>query len=222
MGDPTATVEGLQSVWEWTEGGKTYTLTVYWKDNAPVGFHKNFNTVSRYELDAETSSAPLIPDKNPTLANAQVITEGMTASELLTIMGSRVHAVTGVGYTYYIWTLSDGHAFCAVTEDDVTNADQSERIVTYTYFRDSVEAMYVATTENMEAVTEGMSLATVYALLGTEAWDAEYDYPSSLTATWGTSEGAWWEITVTFETIEYPETNRARAYVSSVHINKGL
>jgi len=222
MGNPTATVEGLQSVWEWSEGGKSYTLTVYWKDNAPVGFHKNFNTVSRYELDAETSSAPLIPDKIPTLANAQVITEGMTASELLTIMGSRVHAVTGVGYTYYIWTLSDGQAFCAVTEDDVTNADQPERIVTYTYFRDSAEAMYVATTENMEAVTEGMSLATVYALLGTEAWDAEYDCPSSLTATWGTNEGAWWEITVTFETIEYPETNRARAYASSVHIDKGL
>lgn len=221
MGDPTATVEGLQSVWEWAEGGKTYILTVYWKDNAPVGFHRNFNTVSRYELDTETSSAPLIPDKIPTLANAQVITEGMTASELLTIMGSRVRAVTGVGYTYYIWTLSDGQAFCAVTEDDVTNADQSERIVTYTYFRDSVEAMYVATTENMEAVTEGMSLATVYALLGTEAWDTEYDYPSSLTATWGTSEGAWWEITITFETVEYPETNRSRAYAVSVYIDKG-
>ena len=42
MGNPTATVEGLQSVWEWTEGGKTYTLTAYWKDNAPVGFHRNF------------------------------------------------------------------------------------------------------------------------------------------------------------------------------------
>ena len=221
MGDPTVTVEGLQSVWEWSEGGKTYILTVYWKDNAPVGFHRNFNTVSRYELDAETSSAPLIPDKIPTLANAQVITEGMTASELLTIMGSRVHAVTGVGYTYYIWTLSDGQAFCAVTEDDVTNADQSERIVTYTYFRDSVEAMYVATTENMEAVTEGMSLATVYALLGTEAWDSEYDYPSSLTATWGTSEGAWWEITVTLEAVKHSETNRSRAYAVSVYIDKG-
>ena len=221
MGDPTATVEGLQSVWEWTEGGKTYILTVYWKDNAPVGFHRNFNTVSRYELDTETSSAPLIPDKIPTLANAQVITEGMTASELLTIMGSRVRAVTGVGYTYYIWTLSDGQAFCAVTEDDLTNADQSERIVTYTYFRDSVGATYVATTENMEAVTEGMSLATVYALLGTEAWETEYDYPSSLTATWGTSEGAWWEITVTFEVVEYPETNRSRAYAVSVNIDKG-
>lgn len=222
MGNPTATVEGLQSVWEWTEGGKTYTLTAYWKDNAPVGFHKNFNTVSRFELTEDAPSAPLIPHKTPTLADAQAITEGMTASELLTIMGSGAEASTGVGYTYYIWTLSDGQAFCAVTEDDVTNADQSERIVTYTYFRDSVEAMYVATTENMEAVTEGMSLATVYALLGTEAWDTEYDYPSSLTATWGTSEGAWWEITVTFETVEYPETNRVRAYASSVHIDKGL
>ena len=221
VGDPTVTVEGLQSVWEWSEGGKTYTLTVYWKDNAPVGFHRNFNTVSRYELDAETSSAPLIPDKIPTLANAQVITEGMTASELLTIMGSNADAVTGVGYTYYIWTLSDGQAFCAVTEDDVMNADQSERIVTYTYFRDSVEAMYVATTENMEAVTEGMSLATVYALLGTEAWDSEYDYPSSLTATWGTSEGAWWEITVTLEAVKHSETNRSRAYAVSVYIDKG-
>jgi outer membrane protein assembly factor BamE (lipoprotein component of BamABCDE complex) len=222
MGEPTVTVEGLQSVWEWSEGGKTYILTVYWKDNAPVGFHRNFNTVSRYELDAETSSAPLIPDKIPTLANAQVITEGMTASELLTIMGSNADAVTGVGYTYYIWTLSDGQAFCAVTEDDVTNVDQSERIVTYTYFRDSVEAMYVATTENMEAVTEGMSLATVFALLGTEVWDEDYDYPSSLTATWGTSEGAWWEITVTFEAVEYPETNRSRAYAVSVYIDKGI
>ena len=220
MGDPTVTVEGLQSVWEWSEGGKTYTLTVYWKDNAPVGFHKNFNTVSRYELDAETSSVPLIPDKIPTLANAQVITEGMTASELLTIMGSNANAVTGVGYTYYIWTLSDGQAFCAVTEDDVTNAEQSERIVTYTYFRDSVEEMAIPTVQNVEAVTEGMSIATVHALLG-----GEHIYPektSEKSYTWYTPEDAWWEITVTFEAVEYPETNRSRAYVSSVYIDKGI
>ena len=220
MGNPTATVEGLQSVWEWTEGGKTYTLTVYWKDNAPVGFHKNFNTVSRYELDAETSSAPLIPDKIPTLANAQVITEGMTASELLTIMGSNANAVTGVGYTYYIWTLSDGQAFCAVTEDDVMNAEQSERIVTYTYFRDSVEKMAIPTVQNVEAVTEGMSIATVHALLG-----GEHIYPektSEKSYTWYTPEDAWWEITVTFEAVKHPETNRSRAYVVSVYIDKGI
>ena len=220
MGNPTATVEGLQSVWEWTEGGKTYTLTAYWKDNAPVGFHKNFNTVSRYELDAETSSAPLIPDKIPTLANAQVITEGMTASELLTIMGSNADAVTGVGYTYYIWTLSDGQAFCAVTEDDVMNADQSERIVTYTYFRDSVEEMAIPTVQNVEAVTEGMSIATVHALLGSEHIYKEKISEKSYT--WYTPEGAWWEITVTFEAVEYPETNRSRAYAVSVYIDKGI
>lgn len=220
MGDPTVTVEGLQSVWEWSEGGKTYILTVYWKDNAPVGFHRNFNTVSRYELDAETSSAPLIPDKIPTLANAQVITEGMTASELLTIMGSRVRAVTGVGYTYYIWTLSDGQAFCAVTEDDVMNAEQSERIVTYTYFRDSVEEMAIPTVQNVEAVTEGMSIATVHALLGGE--HVYQEKISEKSYTWYTTEDVWWEITVTFEAVEYPETNRSRAYVVSVYIDKGI
>ena len=220
MGDPTVTVEGLQSVWEWSEGGKTYTLTVYWKGNAPVGFHRNFNTVSRYELSAETSSAPLIPDKIPTLANAQVITEGMTASELLTIMGSNADAVTGVGYTYYIWTLSDGQAFCAVTEDDVMNADQSERIVTYTYFRDSVEEMAIPTVQNVEAVTEGMSIATVHALLGSEHIYKEKISEKSYT--WYTPDGAWWEITVTFEAVEYPETNRSRAYAVSVYIDKGI
>jgi outer membrane protein assembly factor BamE (lipoprotein component of BamABCDE complex) len=220
MGEPTVTVEGLQSVWEWSEGGKTYILTVYWKDNAPVGFHRNFNTVSRYELDAETSSAPLIPDKIPTLANAQVITEGMTASELITIMGSNADAVTGVGYTYYIWTLSDGQAFCAVTEDDVMNADQSERIVTYTYFRDSVEKMAIPTVQNVEAVTEGMSIATVRALLG-----GEHIYPEKISEksyTWYTPEDAWWEITITFETVKYSETNRSQAYVFSVYIDKGI
>jgi outer membrane protein assembly factor BamE (lipoprotein component of BamABCDE complex) len=220
MGDPTVTVEGLQSVWEWSEGGKTYILTVYWKDNAPVGFHRNFNTVSRYELDAETSSAPLIPDKIPTLANAQVITEGMTASELLTIMGSNADAVTGVGYTYYIWTLSDGQAFCAVTEDDVMNADQSERIVTYTYFRDSVEEMAIPTVQNVEAVTEGMSIATVHALLGSEHIYKEKISEKSYT--WYTPEGAWWEITVTFEAVKHSETNRSRAYAVSVYIDKGI
>lgn len=219
MGEPTATVEGLQSVWEWTEGGKTYTLTAYWKDNAPVGFHGNFNTVSRYELDAETSSAPLIPDKIPTLANAQVITEGMTASELLTIMGSGAEASTGVGYTYYIWTLSDGQAFCAVTEDDVTNADQSERIVTYTYFRDSVEEVAIPTPQNAETVTEGMSMATVYALLGNKHIYKEHI--SETDRTWYTPKGVWWDILVTFEAVEYPETNRSRAYAVSVHIDKG-
>ncbi|MBP3667545.1 MAG: hypothetical protein J6K29_10925 [Clostridia bacterium] len=220
MGDPTVTVEGLQSVWEWSEGGKTYILTVYWKDNAPVGFHRNFNTVSRYELDAETSSAPLIPDKIPTLANAQVITEGMTASELLTIMGSGAEASTGVGFTYYIWTLSDGQAFCAVTEDDVMNAEQSERIVTYTYFRDSVEEMAIPTVQNVEAVTEGMSIATVHALLGGE--HVYQEKISEKSYTWYTPEDVWWEITVTFEAVEYPETNRSRAYVVSVYIDKGI
>ena len=219
MGDPTVTVEGLQSVWEWSEGGKTYILTVYWKDNAPVGFHRNFNTVSRYELDAETSSAPLIPDKIPTLANAQVITEGMTASELLTIMGSGAEASTGVGFTYYIWTLSDGQAFCAVTEDDVMNAEQSERIVTYTYFRDSVEEMAIPTVQNVEAVTEGMSIATVHALLGGE--HVYQEKISEKSYTWYTPEDVWWEITVTFEAVEYPETNRSRAYAVSVYIDKG-
>jgi hypothetical protein len=184
-----------------------------------VGFHRNFNTVSRYELSAGTSSAPLIPDKIPTLANAQVITEGMTASELLTIMGSNADAVTGVGYTYYIWTLSDGQAFCAVTEDDVMNADQSERIVTYTYFRDSVEEVAIPTPQNAETVTEGMSMATVYALLGNKHIYKEHI--SETDRTWYTPKGVWWDILVTFEAVEYPETNRSRAYAVSVYIDKG-
>lgn len=219
MGNPTATVEGLQSVWEWTEGGKTYTLTAYWKDNAPVGFHKNFNTVSRFELTEDAPSAPLIPHKTPTLADAQAITEGMTASELLTIMGSGAEASTGVGYTYYIWTLSDGQAFCAVTEDDVTNADQSERIVTYTYFRDSVEEVAIPTPQNAETVTEGMSMATVYALLGNK--HVYKEHISETDRTWYTPEDVWWDILVTFEAVEYPETNRSRAYAVSVYIDKG-
>ena len=220
MGNPTATVEGLQSVWEWTEGGKTYTLTAYWKDNAPVGFHKNFNTVSRFELTEDAPSAPLIPHKTPTLADAQAITEGMTASELLTIMGSGAEASTGVGYTYYIWTLSDGQAFCAVTEDDWASEDQHERIVTYMYFRDSVEEVAIPTPQNAETVTEGMSMATVYALLGNK--HVYKEHISETDRTWYTPKGVWWDILVTFEAVEYPETNRSRAYVSSVHIDKGL
>lgn len=219
MGDPTATVEGLQSVWEWSESGKAYTLTAYWKDNAPVGFHKNFNTVSRFELTEDAPSAPLIPHKTPTLADAQAITEGMTASELLTIMGSGAEASTGVGFTYYIWTLSDGQAFCAVTEDDWANADQSERIVTYTYFRDSIEEMAIPTVQNAEAVTEGMSMATVCALLGSEHIYKEHI--SENERTWYTPEDVWWDISVTFEAVEYPETNRSRAYAVSVYIDKG-
>ena len=102
----------------------------------------------------------------------------------------------------------------------MTNAEQSERIVTYTYFRDSVEEMAIPTVQNVEAVTEGMSIATVHALLG-----GEHIYQEKISEksyTWYTPEGAWWEITVTFEAVEYPETNRSRAYVSSVYIDKGI
>ena len=222
MGEPTATISTLASMWEWSEDGKTYTCTVYLQNNRPEGLFKNFDSVYRCEITEGPLTSLPIPDKDPTPKDAARVTEGMTASDLIKLMGSRVQRTTLVDAELYCWTLTDGRAFCVLAEGDLTCPMGNERVVTYTYFRDSVGAMYVATTENMEAVTEGMSLATVYALLGTEAWETEYDYPSSLTATWGTSEGAWWEITVTFEAVEYPETNRSRAYVVSVYIDKGI
>ena len=78
----------------------------------------------------------------------------------------------------------------------------------------------MATPQNAETVTKGMSMATVYALLGGEHIYKEHI--SETERTWYTPEGVWWDISVTFETVEYPETNRARAYASSVHIDKGL
>ncbi len=222
MGEPTATISTLASMWEWSEDGKTYTCTVYLQNNRPEGLFKNFDSVYRCEITEGPLTSLPIPDKDPTPEDAARVTEGMTASDLIKLMGSRVQRTTLVDAELYCWTLTDGRAFCVLAEGDLTCPMGNERVVTYTFYRGSMADVSVSTAESMEAVTESMSLATVYALLGTEAWDTEYDYPSSLTATWGTSEGAWWEITVTFEAVEYPETNRSRAYAVSVHINKGL
>ncbi|MBQ9150827.1 MAG: hypothetical protein IJX72_01150, partial [Clostridia bacterium] len=154
----------------------------------------------------------------PTSADAQKVTEGITASELLRLMGSKAQATTGVGYTYYIWELSDGRAFCAVTEDDVLNPEQTERIVTYTYLRDSMQEMNISCAQNMETVTEGMSLATVVALLGTKyMYEGTFDISGT---TWCTSTGVWWDLQVDWEIITYPETGKERAYASSVTIIK--
>lgn len=220
MGEPTATVSTLASIWEWSENGKVYTCTVYLQNNRPEGLHQNFDSVYRCEITEGTLSSLPIPDKEPTPEDAVRITEGMTASDLIKIMGSRVQRTTLVDAELYCWTLSDGRVFCALAEGDVNHPEQDERVVTYTFYRGSMEDVSVSTAENMEAVTEGMSLSTVYALLGSEAWNEDYDYPSSLTVTWGTLEGAFWEISVFFEAVEHPETNRYRAYATSVHIER--
>lgn len=222
MGEPTATISTLASMWEWSEDGKTYTCTVYLQNNRPEGLFKNFDSVYRCEITEGPLTSLPIPDKDPTPEDAARVTEGMTASDLIKLMGSRVQRTTLVDAELYCWTLTDGRAFCVLAEGDLTCPMGNERVVTYTFYRGSMADVSVCTAENMEAVTEGMSLATVFALLGTELWDEDYDYPSSLTVMWGTLDGAWWEITVTFEAVEYPETNRARAYASTVHIDKGL
>ena len=222
MGEPTATISTLASMWEWSEDGKTYTCTVYLQNNRPEGLFKNFDSVYRCEITEGPLTSLPIPDKDPTPEDAARVTEGMTASDLIKLMGSRVQRTTLVDAELYCWTLTDGRAFCVLTEGDLTCPMGNERVVTYTFYRGSMADVSVSTAESMEAVTEGMSLATVFALLGTEPWDEDYDYPSSLTVMWGTPDGAWWEITVTFEAVEYPETNRSRAYVSSVYIDKGI
>lgn len=222
MGEPTATISTLASMWEWSEDGKTYTCTVYLQNNRPEGLFKNFDSVYRCEITEGPLTSLPIPDKDPTPEDAARVTEGMTASDLIKLMGSRVQRTTLVDAELYCWTLTDGRAFCVLAEGDLTCPMGNERVVTYTFYRGSMADVSVSTAESMEAVTEGMSLATVFALLGTELWDEDYDYPSSLTVMWGTPDGAWWEITVTFEAVEYPETNRSRAYVSSVYIDKGI
>ena len=222
MGEPTATISTLASMWEWSEDGKTYTCTVYLQNNRPEGLFKNFDSVYRCEITEGPLTSLPIPDKDPTPEDAARVTEGMTASDLIKLMGSRVQRTTLVDAELYCWTLTDGRAFCVLTEGDLTCPMGNERVVTYTFYRGSMADVSVSTAESMEAVTEGMSLATVFALLGTEPWDEDYDYPSSLTVMWGTPDGAWWEITVTFEAVEYPETNRSRAYAVSVYIDKGI
>ncbi|MBP3571080.1 MAG: hypothetical protein J6M42_03895 [Clostridia bacterium] len=221
MGEPTATISTLASMWEWSEDGKTYTCTVYLQNNRPEGLFKNFDSVYRCEITEGPMTSLPIPDKDPTPEDAARVTEGMTASDLIKLMGSRVQRTTLVDAELYCWTLTDGRAFCVLAEGDLTCPMGNERVVTYTFYRGSMADVSVSTAESMEAVTEGMSLATVFALLGTELWDEDYDYPSSLTVMWGTLDGAWWEITVTFEAVEYPETNRSRAYAVSVYIDKG-
>ena len=222
MGEPTATISTLASMWEWSEDGKTYTCTVYLQNNRPEGLFKNFDSVYRCEITEGPLTSLPIPDKDPTPEDAARVTEGMTASDLIKLMGSRVQRTTLVDAESYCWTLTDGRAFCVLAEGDLTCPMGNERVVTYTFYRGSMADVSVSTAENMEAVTEGMSPATVFALLGTELWDEDYDYPSSLTVMWGTLDGVWWDISVTFEAVEYPETNRVRAYASTVHIDKGL
>ena len=222
MGEPTTTISTLASMWEWSEDGKTYTCTVYLQNNRPEGLFKNFDSVYRCEITEGPLTSLPIPDKDPTPEDAARVTEGMTASDLIKLMGSRVQRTTLVDAELYCWTLTDGRAFCVLAEGDLTCPMGNERVVTYTFYRGSMADVSVSTAESMEAVTEGMSLATVFALLGTEPWDEDYDYPSSLTVMWGTPDGAWWEITVTFVAVKHSETNRSRAYVVSVYIDKGI
>ncbi len=213
MGQPTATVSTLASIWEWSEGGKVYTCTVYLQNNIPEGLFLNFDTVTRCEIVEGALSSLPIPDKEATPEDAARITEGMTASQILQVMGSRVQRTTLVDAELYCWALTDGRVFCALAEGDVTDPLQTERVVTYTFYRDSMEDVSTPTQENMEAVTEGMSAAIVVALLGQANGEKPYIGSPPI---WVTTEDVWWELEVEFETVTHPETNTERAYVKSV------
>ena len=207
MGEPTATVSTLASVWEWREGGKTYTCTVYLQNNLPKGLFKKFDSVTRCEIMEGTLSSLPIPDTEPTPEDAAQVTEGMTASALLQMMGSRAQRTALVDAELYCWTLTDGRVFCALAEGDVTDPLQTERVVTYTFYRASMEDVAVPSAENTNAVTEGMSFATVCALLGSEVESSLSEYHPT---------GEWWCAEIEFEVVTHPETNRRRAYVVSV------
>ena len=135
------------------------------------------------------------------------VTEGMTASALLQMMGSRVQRTALVDAELYCWTLTDGRVFCALAEGDVTDPLQTERVVTYTFYRASMEDVAVPSAENTNAVTEGMSFATVCALLGTEIENSLSKYNPT---------GEWWSAEIEFEVVTHLKTNRKRAYVVSV------
>ena len=78
MGEPTATISTLASMWEWSEDGKTYTCTVYLQNNRPEGLFKNFDSVYRCEITEGPLTSLPIPDKDPTPEDAARVTEGMT------------------------------------------------------------------------------------------------------------------------------------------------
>ncbi len=216
MGQPTATVGAWVSMWEWTEEGKTYTFTVYWKDNTPAGLYQHFNTVIKCELtEGKLSSLP-IPDKTPTPSETAQISLGMKASELLKALGWPVRSETLGQAILYIWEMTDGRVFCAVLENDTTEMQRSEPAVTYTFSRNSEEDVMIASEENVGEIREGMSVAMVCALLGTTD---QYNYMED-THTWLTPIGVWWELTVKWETVRHPESDIARNYVASVTIVK--
>ena len=212
MGDPTVHVENLFSVWEWEEAGKTRYLTVYWKENTPVGLHQNFLTVA----DCTVSDTPVETpaDKTPSEADAAAVTLGMTAKELLLLMGSQTKVSVSVDAALYIWTLPDGRAFCVLTEGDQEHADQPLRVVTRVFYRNSYDEVFETSPEQLEEIQVGMSLATVYALLGSDPCKISY----TESTTWSTTVGAWWDIVVEWELREHPETGLKRVYASSVTI----
>ena len=136
---------------------------------------------------------------------------------MLRIMGSPSTLTLGDA-TLYRWCLVDGRVFCAVAEADLGDPLRGERFVTHTFYRDTFEDVSAPTAANMLEITEGMSVATVVALLGQPNYDT---IPSTVgePVYWVTPEGDWWDITVIFETVTHPDTGLKRAYVKSVSVN---
>jgi outer membrane protein assembly factor BamE (lipoprotein component of BamABCDE complex) len=217
MGQPSVTAASLASAWEWSENGKTYSLTVYWNDNRPTELYENFRTAARCELTEAPLSDISLAEKEPSAADAALITVGMSSIDMLRIMGSPSTLTLGDA-TLYRWCLVDGRVFCAVAEADLGDPLRGERFVTHTFYRDTFEDVSAPTAANMLEITEGMSVATVVALLGQPNYDT---IPSTVgePVYWVTPEGDWWDITVIFETVTHPDTGLKRAYVKSVSVN---
>ena len=181
------------SSWTWEEDRETYTFTVHW-----LTAMDNGDGTAEILVREMTLTEALGPLEKPTPAMAEQVTVGITDNAVLSQMsGTPIKTEVFDSGVLYVWELSDGRFFGVVMEDRTSSETQLFSLsVTYTFYRNSLEEISAPTPENMEAITEGMSGLTVYALLG------QPDQTGSVIGNlvWVIPESPWWEIEIEYET----------------------
>lgn len=189
----TSSAEEPYSLWRWTEGGETHTVTVYWKEElAP-----SVGSLS----PVRTTVASVVHTVIAAEHDEKTVEVGMTQEELIALMGQSLSTEAQRGLGIFYWKLSDGRGLFVYCRPDPWSAGSTELRVTDIVWLESGDLLDTLGKPSCAVVSQlirtNMSREAVVSLLG-KAPGGTYVAYSISASQLSSSSWTWEEDRVTY------------------------
>ena len=219
----TSSAENPYSLWRWTEGGETHTVTVYWKEDlAP-----SVGSLS----PVRTTVASVVHTVIAADDDEKIVEVGMTQAELIALMGQSLSTEAQRGLGIFYWKLSDGRGLFMYCRPDPWSAGSTELRVTDIVWLESGDLLDTLGKPSCAVVSQlirtNMSREAVVSLLG-KAPGGTYVSSSTSAPQLSTSSWTWEEdretytFTVHWLTVSDHQNGTAHIQVREMTLTEAL